>query len=284
MTTASIQSLPSSGTEAARLGACLGIPIYPIAIHKFPDGELRVTVALPSPLTIVYGSLDWPNEKLLALLFAAEFLRRNGAQRLVLVAPYLCYMRQDTAFHAGEAISQKVVGRLLAEAFDRVVTVNAHLHRTGSIRDVFPAIDADNLSAMPAIATTLRTTGLDPATVIIGPDAESRPWVSELAERLGVMGAVAQKRRLGDRSVGSRFGRTQSRGKTAGSADRRYRFVWRHTGRLRPQRHCSRAPRQWTQSSYTRCFLRICLSSSPVREFDRCARQPAYPIPRMRFH
>ena len=184
-----------------RLGVGLGIPIYPIAIHKFPDGELRVAVALPSPLTIVYGSLDRPGEKLLALLFAAESLRRNGAQRLVLVAPYLCYMRQDTAFHAGEAISQKVVGRLLAEAFDRVVTVNAHLHRTGNIRDVFPAIEADNLSAMPAIATTLRTTGLDPATVIIGPDAESRPWVSELAERLGVMGAVAQKSRHGDRSV-----------------------------------------------------------------------------------
>ena len=175
--------------------------IHPPAIHKFPDGELRVTVALPSPLTIVYGSLDLPSEKLLALLFAAESLRRNGAQKLVLVAPYLCYMRQDTAFHAGEAISQKVVGRLLSLRSPSIASLLSTRtpHRTGNIRDVFPAIDADNPSAMllSAIATTLRTTGLDPATAIIGPDAESRPWVSELAERLGVMGAVAQKRRRG---------------------------------------------------------------------------------------
>ena len=201
MTGATIQSLPSSASDAARLGARLGVSVHEINIHTFPDRELRVTAAPAAPITIVYASLDQPNEKLLALLFTAESLRRNGAERLVLVAPYLCYMRQDTAFHEGEAISQKVVGGVLAGVFDRVITVNAHLHRTGSIRDVFPAIEAENLSAMTAIAATLHATGLDPATVIIGPDAESRPWVSELADRLGVTGAVARKTRRSDRSV-----------------------------------------------------------------------------------
>ena len=135
------------------------------------------------------------------ILFAAEALRRNGAKRLVLVAPYLCYMRQDAAFHPGEAISQKAVGRLLAGLVDRVITVDAHLHRTADIHDVFPGIEADNLSAMPAIADALRAAGLDPRTVVVGPDAESRPWVSDLASRLGVAHAVAQKTRRGDRSV-----------------------------------------------------------------------------------
>ena len=118
--------------------------------------------------TIVFASLDHPNDKLLALLFAAEALRRGGAKRLVLVAPYLCYMRQDDAFHPGEAISQMAVGRLLAGAFDRVVTVDAHLHRTKNIGHVFPGIEADNLSAMPAIADALRADGFDPGTVILG--------------------------------------------------------------------------------------------------------------------
>jgi ribose-phosphate pyrophosphokinase len=134
-------------------------------------------------------------------LFAAEALRRNGAERLVLVAPYLCYMRQDAAFHPGEAISQKAIGQFLADLVDRVITVDAHLHRTADIHDVFPGIEADNLSAMPAIADALRAAGVDPQTVVVGPDAESRPWVSELASRLGVAHAVAQKIRRGDRSV-----------------------------------------------------------------------------------
>jgi ribose-phosphate pyrophosphokinase len=138
---------------------------------------------------------------LLALLFASEALRRGGAKRLVLVAPYLCYMRQDTAFHEGEAVSQKAIGRLLASAVDRLITVDAHLHRTKDIHDIFPGIEADNLSAMPAIADGLRASGFDPNTVVVGPDEESQAWVSDLAARLGAQPAVARKTRRGDRSV-----------------------------------------------------------------------------------
>lgn len=196
-----IQCLSSSAVEARRIAARLGLEMDEIAIHPFPDGEILVTVGAAASVTIVLASLDRPNDKLLALLFASEALRRSGARRLVLVAPYLCYMRQDAAFQPGEAISQHVVGGLLSKAFDRVVTVDAHLHRTTDIREVFPNIDADNLSAMPVIAEALRSTWFDPATVIVGPDSESEVWVSDLAGRLGSPHLAARKIRRGDRSV-----------------------------------------------------------------------------------
>jgi ribose-phosphate pyrophosphokinase len=205
VSTVAIQCLPTSTRDAARLAARLGIPFHEIAIHGFPDGEIRVTIGQAAPVTIIYASLDRPNEKLIALSFAAEALRRGGAKRLVLLAPYLCYMRQDTAFHEGEAISQKAIGALIAGCVDRVITVDAHLHRTPDIGAVFPGIASDNLSAMPAIAGALRNTGLDPATIVVGPDAESEPWVSDLASRLRLSHAVAQKIRHGDRSVEIRF-------------------------------------------------------------------------------
>jgi ribose-phosphate pyrophosphokinase len=201
VTGVAIQSLPTGADDARRLAALLGLRLQEIALHDFPDGEMRVTVGPAASTTIIYASLDRPNDKLLALLFAAEALRRAGARRLVLLAPYLCYMRQDTAFHAGEAISQKAVGRLIASMVDRVISVDAHLHRTTDIRAVFPGIEAENLSAMPAIANALRRTGIDPATVAVGPDAESRPWVRDLAGRLGLTHTVAQKIRSGDRAV-----------------------------------------------------------------------------------
>ena len=201
MTGAAIHSLPSAIADATRLAARLGVPAHEIAVHRFPDGELRVTVGPAAPTTILYVPLDQPNDKLLAMLFAAEALRRDGARRLVLVAPYLCYMRQDAAFHQGEAISQKVVGRLIAATVDRVITVDAHLHRTKTIAEVFPGIEADNLSAMPAIADYLRAAGFDRETVVVGPDAESEPWVGDLARRLGLAHAVARKTRRSDRSV-----------------------------------------------------------------------------------
>lgn len=200
-----LQYLPHAANDAQRLASRLGVPAHEISLHGFPDGELRVTVGPAAVINIIYAPLDQPNDKLLAILFAAEALRREGATRLVLVAPYLCYMRQDAAFRQGESISQRVVGQLLARTVDRIITVDAHLHRTANIESVFPGIEADNLSAMPAIADELRATGLDPETIVVGPDAESRPWVSDLANRLALAHAVAQKTRHSDRSVDISF-------------------------------------------------------------------------------
>jgi ribose-phosphate pyrophosphokinase len=84
--------------------------MYEVALHRFPDGELRVTVGPAAPTTIIYAALDRPNDKLLAILFAAEALRRDGARRLILVAPYLCYMRQDAAFRAKRSARRSSVG------------------------------------------------------------------------------------------------------------------------------------------------------------------------------
>lgn len=201
MNKAAIHALPTAINDAERLASRLGVPLHPIDVHSFPDGELRVTVGPASATTIVYAPLDRPNDKLLALLFAAEAFRREGARRLVLTAPYLCYMRQDAAFHKGEAINQRVVGPLLAGSFDRVITVDAHLHRTKRIEDVFPGIESDDLSAMPALADTLLGSGLSRETVVVGPDEESRPWVGDLAARLELKHAVGRKSRRGDRSV-----------------------------------------------------------------------------------
>jgi len=201
MTSVALQYLPGAGRDAMRLARSMGIAAHEIALHRFPDEEFLVTVGPAAATTIIYSSLDRPNEKLVALLLAVEALRREGAERLVLVAPYLCYMRQDAAFEPGQAISQRAIGKLLADVFDRIVSVNAHLHRVADIQAVFPGGDADDLSAMPAIADTLSSVGYDQGTIVVGPDAESRRWVADLAERLHLDVAVATKVRRGDETV-----------------------------------------------------------------------------------
>lgn len=198
--TAALQYLLTGKDDAQRLAAALGIAAHAIAVHRFPDSELRVTIGPAAETTIIYAPLDHPNDKLVTLLLATEALRRDGARRLVLVAPYLCYMRQDIAFTPRQAVSQKAIGALLARLVDRIVTVDAHLHRTARIGDVFPGIEADNLSAMPAIADALRG-AIDPQTILVGPDAESRAWVTELAGLLQLDSTVGQKQRYGDQSV-----------------------------------------------------------------------------------
>jgi ribose-phosphate pyrophosphokinase len=202
---ATLQALPSARGNAERVARRLGVPFAEIKVQRFPDGELRVTVGAASPTTLIYAPLNHPNDKLIAILFAAEALRRTGATRLVLVAPYLCYMRQDAAFRRGQAISQKVLGSLLSAAVDRVVTIDAHLHRAADLSAVFSGIEADNLSAVPAIAAALRESGFDRKTVVVGPDVESQPRISVLAKCLGLDYAIARKTRRNDRSVAIEF-------------------------------------------------------------------------------
>jgi ribose-phosphate pyrophosphokinase len=192
-----------SAAFARRLARALGVPLRPIRIHRFPDGESRVEVTpRPAPDAILLRQIHDPNAKLLELVLAADALRRAGVRRLTLVAPYLPYMRQDRVFEAGQPHSQSVVGRLLGTAFDRVLTVEAHLHRTPRLRDVLPC-PATSLSAAPAFADWVRSRR--GSVVLIGPDQESEVWVRRLARACRVPWYVGHKERLGDRRVRIRF-------------------------------------------------------------------------------
>lgn len=193
---ATAESMPA----AQALGTALSIPVKAIDLHRFPDGEWRVT--LPPrllPHTAVVESLHHPNDKLLMLLLAARTARTLGAHSLTLVAPYLCYMRQDIAFAPGEAVSQRIIGGFLAELFDRVVTIDPHLHRVKSLQDAVPAASVVTLTAAGEIGRFLSTQPGHP--LLLGPDEESLPWVAHAARESGFGYAVCVKQRSGDHQV-----------------------------------------------------------------------------------
>jgi ribose-phosphate pyrophosphokinase len=147
-------------------------------------------------------SLHQPNIKLIEVLLAADALRRAGARRVVLVAPYLPYMRQDAVFTPGEPVSQKVIADCLGRSFDQIVTIEPHLHRIRRLSDVFPC-DAVALPAAPVLAQWIRHTGR--RSLVVGPDEESEPWIRAVAQAAKAPWAVGEKERLGDRRVQIRF-------------------------------------------------------------------------------
>lgn len=189
---------------ARRLAEAAGLEARRVARHRFPDGELRLTLPAPwagdgpEPL-VLYRSLDRPNDKLVELLLIARHARRQGAHRLVLVAPYLAYMRQDMAFHPGEIVSQPLIGSFLAELFDAVLTVDPHLHRIDRLDQAIPLAHAIALSGAPRLGELIA--GKRDAPLLVGPDAESRRWVQDAAAITGLAFGVCDKRRHGDREV-----------------------------------------------------------------------------------
>jgi len=177
----------------------LGVDLRLVDVHSFPDGESLVRVESQRPgQALIFRSLDHPNEKLIELLLAADALRRQGVEKIGLVCPYLGYMRQDRVFEPGQALSQQVIAELLGRAFDDVLTVEAHLHRIRSLAEVFPC-RAQSISAAPVIADWLLEKAN--ADLIIGPDAESEPWVRAIASQAKLEWIVATKLRRGDRVV-----------------------------------------------------------------------------------
>lgn len=193
---------PESREAARRLADCAGLSYADIAVHHFPDGESKLTLpAADAAHVVLYRSLDRPHDKLIELLLASRALRSRGARRLTLIAPYLCYLRQDAVFHPGEIISQQVIGGWLAELFDDVMTVDPHLHRVSRIEDAIPARNAIALSAAPAFVEYLQGEGQSDDVLLLGPDSESEQWVRGIAVAAGLPYAIASKQRRGDRSV-----------------------------------------------------------------------------------
>ena len=200
MNDALVLGFPGYRQQAQRLAGRAALSYGDVTVHRFPDGESLVRLPARLPMQVVFClSLDDPNAKLIELELAAQTARDLGARQLTLVAPYLCYMRQDVAFHPGEAVSQRIIGALLARHFDTLVTVDPHLHRTGELRDAVPVRRAVCLSAAPVMTDWLQRRSDRP--LLIGPDAESAQWVGSIAAQSGLDYGVASKERLGDRSV-----------------------------------------------------------------------------------
>lgn len=185
---------------ATRLAVAAGLTAACIERHHFPDGELKLRLPACVPArTVLYRSLDKPNEKLVELLLAARTARALGATHLTLVAPYLAYMRQDMAFSPGEAISQRIVGQFLSSIVDAVIAVDPHLHRVATLQELVPGAEAVVLTGAEVLADMIVQRRATP--LLVGPDAESAQWIALAAARHGLDHMVCTKVRSGDRDV-----------------------------------------------------------------------------------
>jgi ribose-phosphate pyrophosphokinase len=200
--TLELYAMPGNEARADALAARLGLRRSGLWLHRFPDGESLVRVQPPGKAVAVVCTLRDPDALTLPLLMAAATLRELGAAQVGLVAPYLAYMRQDRAFEPGQAVSARIYAALLSGHFDWLLTVDPHLHRIDSLDRVY-SLRSRVVHAAAAIARWVAGEIAQP--LLIGPDAESRQWVAEVARRVGAPMLVLDKQRRGDLEVSSRL-------------------------------------------------------------------------------
>ncbi|MCQ5373728.1 MAG: ribose-phosphate diphosphokinase [Candidatus Methanomethylicia archaeon] len=175
----------------------------------FPDGEQYVQVSgdlYGEDVVLIHSFALNPDPLLVEYLLLADAIRSAGCRSLTVVIPYLAYLRQDSRFKPGEPLSAKVIASLIeSPRIDRLITIDAHLHRFRSLSDLFIAPSL-NLSAMPLLADYYLKNFGNLETVVVGPDAESEQWAKVVAEHLSSPYIIMEKERLGDREVTIRGG------------------------------------------------------------------------------
>jgi ribose-phosphate pyrophosphokinase len=192
--------LPGNESLGAGLAGRLGADVAELEIRSFPDEEtyLRWRTSPTGRDVVLVCTLDRPDGKVLPLLFAAAAARDLGAASVGLVCPYLGYMRQDRRFRPGEAVTSGHFAAVLCAHCDWLVTVDPHLHRHGSLSDIY-SVPATAVQAAPLIAEWIARSIERP--VLIGPDEESEQWVAAVARRIDAPHTVLRKTRHGDRDV-----------------------------------------------------------------------------------
>lgn len=188
---------PDSKSLAKKIAKQIKAKYSELEIKKFPDNEtyIRFKINVKGKDVVFVQSLNNPNEKIMNLIFANETAKDLGAKRIILVAPYLAYMRQDKRFKPGECISSNILGKLLK--FDKIITIDPHLHRHKNLKKVFS--HAVSLSSNKLIADYIKKNLK--SSLIIGPDSESYQWAEEIAKYVKSHAIILKKVRFTSKKV-----------------------------------------------------------------------------------
>jgi ribose-phosphate pyrophosphokinase len=193
-------SLAENDILTEQLAGKLKAEIGEAIVRKFPDGEsyIRILSDVKKKYVVLVCTLHEPNEKILPIYFLSQTLKTLGAKKVCLVAPYLAYMRQDKIFNSGEGVTSVYFGNLISKFTDCIITVDPHLHRIKSLSKVYD-IPNKVIHAANEISKWIKEHIKNP--VLIGPDAESKQWVSAVAKKAEAPFIVLKKIRHSDNHV-----------------------------------------------------------------------------------
>jgi len=185
---------PASLELGERIARLANIEKIDVSYRTFPDGEsyIRLMGDVHNEHAVIVQTTCAPQDtRLMQLGFIASAAKRNGAQKVTAVVPYLAYARQDKAFLQGENISIETISAMLKTAgIDNLVTIN--IHSENALR-LFP-FPTKNLSAIPLLAEYFVEKGFKKAFAL-APD-KGAMYIAEQAQKIlgGDAGHLEKKR------------------------------------------------------------------------------------------
>lgn len=179
---------------AEEVSKLLKVPLTPVEIKKFSDGEIycRVLESVRGcDVYIIQPTSQDANNNLMELLIIVDALKRSSPDKITAVIPYFGYCRQDKKTKAREPITAKLVSNMITIAgVDRIVIFDLHVPQVQGFFD----IPSDNLDMIPSFLDyIIRKKFKD--IVIVSPDAGGASRARFFAKFLHAPIAIIDKRR-----------------------------------------------------------------------------------------
>jgi ribose-phosphate pyrophosphokinase len=179
---------------AQQLAKELSVPLDPVEIAAFADGETRVHIAADlqdASVFIVQPTCTPVNDHLLVLAFLIDAARAAGAGHITAVVPYFGYARQEQRSRPGNARSAQVAARLLGSVgLDHLVTLDLH---APALESAFP-MPVTHLRAEEVLLPPIKSWEIQDLAVV-APDAGGMKRAQRFALALNAPLAVIAKDR-----------------------------------------------------------------------------------------
>ncbi len=172
-----------------------------VTVEQFPDKELKINLNKnpKKQNIIIIQSFTDPNKTIIETLLTAYTVKKFGCKKLILVATYLPYLRQDQTFKKYEAVSAKIIMKILSNTFNKIYIVDPHLHRIKKIKKL--SKKARRITSNQAIASYIKKNFRLADTLIVGPDKESFQWAESIAKNINLEANILKKQRFSSRKV-----------------------------------------------------------------------------------
>ena len=178
----------------ARLAAELGVQLTVPEITSFADGETRIFLPdqmFDATLFILQPTCTPVNENLMALALIVDAARAANARRIIALAPYFGYARQERRGRIGEPRSAQVAAKLLgAVGLDHLVVIDLH---AAALESAFP-FSTTMLNPEDLFRDRIRSWELN-RPVVVAPDAGGVKRAQRIAMQLSAPLAVVKKHR-----------------------------------------------------------------------------------------
>lgn len=178
---------------AQKISEKLTLPLGQIDSIRFADGEARVRIIdndSEEKVAVIQSLSNPADSYLMELALIGDALKSQDVEKMIAVIPYLGYSRQDRSHRPGEAISARVVAKLIqAAGFTKVITVDLH---SESVAGFYHHIPVVNLTALSLCASILPK-GED--IVIVSPDAGGMKRAQKFAQEVDCPLVFVEKKR-----------------------------------------------------------------------------------------